>query len=63
MVTGCEHDWRWLERPEYRIGTLGQLSEAVNVCCTRCGATAWAHGHGPANTRPVAGPQPTTERS
>lgn len=63
MVTDCEHDWRWLERPVFTIGLLGHLSHAFNVECTRCGLHSWAHGRAP-NTKPATVTvTPTTERS
>lgn len=62
-MTGCEHDWRWLERPVFTVAPLGSLSNAYNVECTNCGAHAWAHGRMP-NARPITVTiTPTTGRN
>jgi hypothetical protein len=63
MVTGCAHTWRWLERPVYCFGLLGQLTVAYNVRCTDCGERSWQHGTMP-DARPILETTtPTTGRS
>lgn len=62
-MTGCEHAWRWLERPIFTVAALGGLSKAFNVECNRCGTRSWAHGKAP-NARPITVRiTPTTGRS
>jgi len=59
----CEHEWRWLPKPEYHYAFGHTVAYAENVECARCGTRGWAHGHGPTNPRVIEHPKPTTGRS
>lgn len=63
MVSGCDHDWRWLPRPVFTLGMLGQRRGAHNVECTKCHARTWAHGTMPDARAILETETPTTERS
>lgn len=63
MVTGCEHDWRWLPRVTFTVGVTGRPRQAVNVECVRCGTQAWAHGKAPNVPPHTIIEHPATERS
>ena len=62
-VRDCDHHWFWLPRPIYSFGLLGQLTQAVNVECARCGSRTWAHGAMPPPRPLYARDTPTTGRS
>lgn len=57
------HDWLWLPEPVFVLSMGHGPGEPVNVQCSRCSATTWAHGHGPTNPPPPATATPTTDRS
>jgi len=62
-MTACEHDWRWLPRPVFTLGMIGQRRGAHNVECAKCGARTWAHGRGPNTPAETIIEPPTTDRS
>jgi hypothetical protein len=63
VVSGCEHEWRWLPEARYEIGANGLTGNAYNIECARCGTLAWGHGT-PPNAKPITvKTPPTTGRS
>ena len=62
-MRACDHDWRWLPRPEYMLNERMNVV-AVNAECAKCGGAAWMHGRMPCDNKPpIERPTPTTGRS